>query len=125
AGTIALQVDLEGQLYDTDGKGNPGNNSVPLFIETRAVGTEAWQTAHSVTLNNATLDVVRRTFEVPVALGQYEVRVRLGQPYFNEGDGKDACKFTWNVLKSIQPDTTDYSQWGRIGIKIKATGQIS
>src|SRR5690606_17715937 len=29
------------------------------------------------------------------------------------------------VLKSIQPDTTDYSQWGRIGIKIKATGQVS
>lgn len=123
--TVALQVDIEGQLYDLDNKSNALVNSVPLFIETRVVGTEAWQSALSTTLSNSTVDVVRRTFSVPVALGQHEVRVRLGKPTYNEGDGKDACKFAWNVLKSIQPDTADYSQWGRIGIKIKATGQIS
>ncbi|WP_159913013.1 phage tail protein [Pantoea sp. 18069] len=123
--TMTLQLDIEGQLYDVDNKANVLVNSVPLFVETRVVGSEAWQPALSTTLTNATRDVVRRTYTVSVALGQHEVRVRLGKPTYNEGDGKDACNFTWNVLKSIQPDTTDYSQWGRIGIKIKATGQIS
>jgi len=123
--TIALQVDIEGQLYDIDNKGNTLINSVPLFIETRPVGAGDWQPAHSVTLTNATLDVVRRTYTVALAQGQHEVRARLGKPTYDEGSGKDACKFVWSALKSIQPDTADYSGLGRIGIKIKATGQLS
>lgn len=124
-GSIALQVDLEGQLYDMDNKGGVLANNVPLFIETAPVGTQAWESALTTTLSNSTLDVVRRTFTLTVSPGQHEVRLRLGKPTYDEGGGKDACKFIWNVLKSIQPDTTDYSGWGRIGIKIKATGQIS
>lgn len=125
AGAMALQLDIEGQLFDTDNKGGTQTNSVPLHIETRLVGVGAWQAALSVTLTNASTEVLRRTYTLPVVLGQHEVRVRLGQPTYNEGAGKDACKLAWNVLKSIQPDATDYSAWGRIGIKIKATGQLS
>ena len=123
--TVVVQVDVEGQLYDIDNKGNTLVNSVPLFIETRPAGAADWQPAHSVTLSNATLDVVRRTYTVSVAQGQHEVRVRLGKPTYDEGSGKDACKFVWTALKSIQPDTADYSGLGRVGIKIKATGQLS
>jgi len=124
AGTIALQVDIEGQLYDVSGDKFLAN-SVPLFIETRPVGAGEWRTAVNETLSNAASDLMRRTFTVPVAQGQHEVRVRIGKPLWDEGEGKDACKLSWSVLKSIQPDTTEYSGWGRIGIKIKATGQIS
>lgn len=124
AGCIALQVDIEGQLFDVNNKGGILVNTVPLFIESRPVGG-AWAPAHSETLSNASTAVLRRTITLPVAAGQHEVRVRLGQPRWDEGDGKDACKLAWTVLKSIQPDATDYSAWGRIGIKIKATGQLS
>lgn len=124
AGTIALQVDIEGQLYDVSGD-KFLVNSVPLLIETRLVGASAWRTAVSETLSNAATDLLRRTYTVSVEQGQHEVRVRIGKPLWDEGEGKDACKLSWNVLKSIQPDSADYSQWGRIGIKIKATGQIS
>jgi len=124
AGGIALQVDIEGQLFDVDNKGGILVNTVPLFIESRPVGG-AWAPAHSETLSNASTAVLRRTITLPVAAGQHEVRVRLGQPRYNEGDGKDTCKLAWTVLKSIQADTTDYTQFGRIGIKIKATGQFS
>lgn len=124
AGCIALQVDIEGQLFDVNNKGGILVNTVPLFIESRPVGG-AWAPAHSETLSNASTAVLRRTITLPVAAGQHEVRVRLGQPLYNEGDGKDTCKLAWTVLKSIQADTTDYSAWGRIGIKIKATGQLS
>ncbi|PZP90650.1 MAG: hypothetical protein DI587_38085, partial [Variovorax paradoxus] len=122
---IALQFDFEGQLYDIGGKGQTQTNSVPVFIETRPVGTSDWFPALTQTLTNATADVMRRTFTVQVAKGQYEVRVRLGAPTWDQGEGKDQCKIGWNVLRTIQPDETDYSDWGRIGIKIKASGQIS
>ena len=124
AGCIALQVDIEGQLFDVNNKGGILVNTVPLFIESRPVGG-AWAPAHSETLSNASTAVLRRTITLPVAAGQHEVRVRLGQPLYNEGDSKDTCKLAWTVLKSIQADTTDYSAWGRIGIRIKATGQLS
>jgi hypothetical protein len=122
---IALQFDFEGQLYDIGGKGQTQTNSVPVYIETRPVGTSDWSPALTQTLTNATADVMRRTFTVQVAKGQYEVRVRLGAPTWDQGEGKDQCKIGWNVLRTIQPDETDYSDWGRIGIKIKASGQIS
>lgn len=126
AGSIGLQVDIEGQLFDVDNKGNTLVNTVPLFIESRPAGsTGAWTAQLSQTLSNSSTEVLRRTFTLSVAPGQHEVRVRLGQPLYNEGNGKDACKLAWTVLKSLQADATDYSQWGRIGIKIKATGQLS
>ena len=125
AGAGVLQLDIEGQLYDVGGKGNINANWVDLTIQARLVGAPAWNTLSSSTLTNASTDVLRRTFSFDVAPGQYEVRAKLGVPRWNDGGSGDACKFTWVSLKSVQADTTDYSQWGRIGIKIRASGQLS
>ncbi|KGH27764.1 phage tail tip fiber protein [Comamonas testosteroni] len=125
AGAGVLQLDIEGQLYDVDNKGNIKPNSVDLTIEARVVGAAAWTRLLSDTLTNASTDVLRRTFSFDVAPGQYEVRAKLGVPRWNEGGSADACKFNWLSLKSVHADTTDYSQWGRIGIKIRASGQLN
>ncbi|MFD2756395.1 host specificity factor TipJ family phage tail protein [Comamonas terrae] len=125
AGAGALQLDIEGQLYDVDGKGNIGPNSVDLTIEHRLVGSSAWQPLLATTLVNASSDALRRTFSFDVAPGQYEVRAKLSVPRWNDGGSADACKFAWVALKSVQADTADYSQWGRIGIKIRASGQLN
>ncbi|WP_428176507.1 host specificity factor TipJ family phage tail protein [Comamonas testosteroni] len=125
AGAGVLQLDIEGQLYDVDNKGNIKPNSVDLTIEARLVGSSAWATLASSTITNASTDVLRRTHSFDVAPGQYEVRAKLGVPRWNEGGSADACKFNWVSLKSVQADATDYSQWGRIGIKIRASGQLS
>ncbi|CUA99236.1 host specificity factor TipJ family phage tail protein [Comamonas thiooxydans] len=125
AGAGVLQLDIEGQLYDVGGKGNINSNWVDLTIQARLVGTPVWTTLSSSTLTNASTDVLRRTFSFDVAPGQYEVRAKLGVPRWNDGGSGDACKFSWVSLKSVQADATDYSQWGRIGIKIRASGQLS
>ncbi len=125
AGAGVLQLDIEGQLYDVGGKGNINSNWVDLTIQARLVGAPAWTTLSSSTLTNASTDVLRRTFSFDVAPGQYEVRAKLGVPRWNDGGSGDACKFSWVSLKSVQADATDYSQWGRIGIKIRASGQLS
>lgn len=125
AGAGVLQLDIEGQLYDVGGKGNINANWVDLTIQARLVGATAWTTLSSSTLTNASTDVLRRTFSFDVAPGQYEVRAKLGLPRWNDGGSGDACKFSWVSLKSVQADATDYNQWGRIGIKIRASGQLS
>ncbi|UNV89373.1 MULTISPECIES: DUF1983 domain-containing protein [unclassified Comamonas] len=125
AGAGVLQLDIEGQLYDVGGKGNINANWVDLTIQARLVGAPAWTTLSSSTLTNASTDVLRRTFSFDVAPGQYEVRAKLGVPRWNDGGSGDACKFSWVSLKSVQADATDYSQWGRIGIKIRSSGQLS
>src|SRR5690606_26608155 len=56
---------------------------------------------------------------------QYEVRAQCGTPTWNDGSPHDDCRFTWVALKSIQYDDTDYTGIPRIGIKIKATGQLN
>lgn len=123
-GTVMLQVDLEYQLF---GQGKKGIEYATARVEMqyRAVGASVWLplgASGSVTLSNNTTETRRLTVSQVVDEGQYEVQVR-------RTDGPNGDNTTrsiqWTVLKSIQPDETDYSGWGRIGIRIKATGQLS
>lgn len=123
ASSVGIQVDIEGVLFDLSSKGDLQTNWVTLDIEIRAVGAGSWTMMTSERIANATRDTLRRTYSAAAAPGQYEVRTRIHS--LASDDGQDECKFVWTSLKSIQPDTTDYSQWGRLGIKIKATGQLS
>ncbi|MGB6096447.1 MAG: host specificity factor TipJ family phage tail protein [Comamonas thiooxydans] len=123
AGAAALQVDIEGQLYAVYSKSGVGANSVGLTIQARQVGASSWNTMLETTLSNASQDALRRTYSFDVAPGQYEVRAKLGVPHWT--DPQDVCRLSWVSLKSVQADTADYSQWGRIGIKIRASGQLS
>ena len=124
-GTQLIQIDIEGLLYDVDKHGTIHGNSVPLQVEYRAVGTTGWTTLATTTISNGSTRVIRRTYSYPVAPGQYNVRVRLGQPTWNEGSGKDEVRLAWSALRSIQPDTATYNGLPRIGIKMQATGQLN
>lgn len=123
--TLTFQVDIEGQLYDIDNKGNTKTNSVSLKIESAVTGTDVWTTNVNTTLSNASTALVRRTYTVSVPKGQYDVRVSMGTPTWNEGGNADACKFAFQTLRSIQEDNADYSRFGRLGARIKASGQLT
>lgn len=122
AGAVGLHVDLEYQLFT---QGNKGLKRAYLNLEAqyRAVGTSAWQNLFAPKqLSNNTTENRRATFGKAVPSGQYEVRMRrLDGP----NPDKTTRQVAWTSLRTIQADTTDYSQWGRIGIKIKSTGQLS
>lgn len=122
ADAVALQVDIEGQLYDVTKKGM-GTNSTTLTIEYRQKDTSAWLPWVAETINSSKADVIRRTFTRDVAKGRYEVRAWVSRPtYADEGD---VCTFTWTQLKSMQEDTGKYVGWGRIAFLALATGQIN
>lgn len=120
--TVALGVDVEANLYASTSSGI-GANSTLLTIEYRAVGATDWTAWTATTLTSSTADVLRRSYYLDVPAGQYEVRARIAQP--SSTGSSDVCTVVWSGLKSVQPDSTDYAQWGRFAIKIRATGQIN
>ncbi len=123
--TTQAQIDLEGILYDVDKHGTIHQNRVPVYIQWRTIGGQ-WQGVPMQTIANGNTRVIRRTYTVAFpSAGQYEVAVRLGIPRWNEGSGKDECRFTWTTLKSIQPDHATYNGIGRIGIRMRASGQLN
>lgn len=73
----------------------------------------------------------RRTFRADVAKGQYEVRVRLasarvvGDGEIPDGDSRGGYQYSFSALRSYQEDTAGYLGQTRLGLVIKASGQLN
>ncbi len=120
--TISLGLDWEYQLF-RQGDSGLKNAVLTLDAEYRAVGAADWiPMLTGAQYHNATADVRRVSYGLAVPRGQYEVRMRRRE---GPNDSKTTRTVQWSALRSVQPDAVDYSRFGRIGIKIKATGQIS
>ncbi len=121
--TIRLQLDFDYMLFDTTSKGKPKNNQETIEVQYRNVGAPNWRVFGSFPLVSQSQKQQRRTYALDVAPGQYEVRARIAG---RNTDGSGATSdFTWSALKSIQTDGASYAGIPRIGIRIKATGQLN
>ncbi|WP_321386495.1 hypothetical protein [Alcaligenes phenolicus] len=121
--TTLIQCDFEIQLFGQGKKGIEGRNLV-LEGRYRPVGAAQWRPIQSVYLDNRAVKPLRRTETIPVESGQYEVAWRNATGGSSD-DGKTTRNAVWTQLKSIQPDDGDYLGQSRIGIKVKATGQLN
>lgn len=122
---VALQVDIEGTLYDLTGSGKTSVNAVTVYVDYRAVGTEAWIPGAEERISHGSTKPLRRTLNVSMPRGNYEVMVRAGLPQFNDGDGKDACTLNWTQLKTLQADDADYTGMPRLALRIRSSGQLN
>ena len=120
-GTVAIGVDIE---YTTFHQGHKDIEyaSVEIVVGYRAVGASGWTEVHRKLHGSSDTSVRRLSLQFDVPEGQYDVFVQRSP---KGGDEKTTRQATWNTLRCIQPDTTNYSGLGCIGIKIKATGQLS
>lgn len=126
-GAIQLAVDLEYVMYLQGNKGLLWAHS-DITVQYRKVGTSEWRvlTGAVKRIGNNKAEPRRVTWQQPVDEGQYEVRMKQKKVARTDQNGTNGFRqVTWVSLRSTQPDNTDYSQFGRIGIKIKATGQLS
>jgi len=123
ASTIRLMVGVEFQLYDRTTKGGDKQNQEQIQIQYRLAGTTSWQAFGNYSVTGSTPKTRRVSYSLDVPLGQYEVRVRVAGLNTN-GSGAQAS-FTWTTLTSVQQDTASYAGIPRIGIKMKATGQLN
>lgn len=119
---VSLFVDFEYLLY---AQGNKGLKRAFCTVQAqyKRVGTDFWVDFFAPkTFNSNTTETRRASYRVNVPQGQYDVRVRR---VATDTPGKSTRIVTLTSLRTAQPDRTDYSAFGRIGIKIKATGQLS
>ncbi|QGL94560.1 phage tail protein [Stenotrophomonas maltophilia] len=122
-GAIRLQVNIDFRIFDADSKGREYENREQIQIQYRAVGESAWRPFGTYAVSGRTQKSRRATYGLDVAPGQYEVQVRTtGQ----NTDGNNAqASFTWTNLVSVLPDTASYDGIPRIGIRMKASGQLN
>ncbi|QFY77545.1 hypothetical protein DUD43_07515 [Alcaligenes faecalis] len=121
--TVLIQCDFDIQLF---GQGEDGVEGRDLLLEGRyrPVGDSEWRRISSVHLHNRTIKPLRRTETITVEAGQYEVAWRNASGGSSDG-GETTRNVVWTQLKSIRPDNGDYLGQSRIGIQIKATGQLN
>jgi hypothetical protein len=126
--TIALVVDVEGVAYyvGDDGTLMPDYTSY-IVGEYRLVGSGTWlqfdDTLGSYQIVSASTKPIRRTYTKFVLSGQYEVRFRKDTQ--DVSGTREQNQFHWITLKSVQADTGSYGGMGRLGVKIKASGQLN
>lgn len=126
-GAIQLAVDLEYVMYLQGNKSLLWAHS-DITVQYRKVGTSEWRvlTGAVKRIGSNKAEPRRVTWQQHVDEGQYEVRMKQKKVARTDQNGTNGFRqVTWVSLRSTQPDNTDYSAFGRIGIKIKATGQIS
>ena len=126
ANAVALQADLEGSVYAVDSKGKIVKAGTGFEGQYRLLPNGAWIGFTPINggyIESASTKPVRRTYTVNVSPGQYEVRFRKMDPDLEATDR--VSKLVWSQLKTVQSDTGTYGGMGRLGVRIKASGQIN
>ena len=122
--TSRIGIDLVGLLFATSKKGEIQRHTVPLEIEYWPEGDSSNKTTKSVTTEHAETTPYRKTLSYELATaGTYVVRVKRTTTPSDSSRVQD--DITWAALRSYQPDTADYTGQTRLGIRIRATGQLS
>ena len=152
-GTTGLAIELQGLCYFQDKRGIQPLR-LTLDIEYRATGSGPWLPftgTNPVIVEHGSREVLRLGYEINVAEGQYEVRVKLRSPaevqrrrYASDEDADSLWEYwyesvaitdppgpntyvtlRWFQLKSLQPNDADYTGQQRVALKIKASGQLN
>jgi len=122
---VLLAVDLVGYLFFA-GNGGLEQHAASFELQYRAVGSSPWidfVVGGRVTIINSNREPVRRTYNLDVASGQYEVRVRRITPA--DPTSRFTSNITWSQLRSFQTDDSDYIGQQRVAIRIRASGSMS
>jgi hypothetical protein len=126
---------------------NDGENAIPdlyatwtllSFEQAKKIGILAtpdpvptYSTSYSTLIDHgASQSAQRKTLAMDVPAGQYDVKVRLSRVYSSkgeiaDGDSRGGFSYAWTVLRSYQEDDASYKGQTRIGMVIKASGQLN
>ncbi|MDD9993218.1 MAG: host specificity factor TipJ family phage tail protein [Rhodospirillales bacterium] len=123
AATRRIGIDIAGRLFRVDEKdGSVLGHSVDIEIEWEAPGVALERRAITLTHDRPT--PLRRTLAYDLGSARdWTVRVRRT----TDPDPSDRVydEIAWAALRAYQTDTADYGGQTRLGVRIRATGQLS
>ena len=122
-GTRRIGIDLVGRLFRVADDGAIEAMSATVEIEWQPAAGGASQ-RRAVTLNHDSQAPLRRTLAYDLGTaGAWRVRVRRTA----DPDSSDRVydDLSWAALRAYQADTGDYAGQTRLGLRIRATGQLS
>lgn len=123
AGTTRVELDFQAQLFRISDEGEPQSHSVTLNIEMWPASDTNAVRRFNLTLTHGKATPYRLT--VPYDLdpaGEWTVRVkRTTAP---ADDARTYDEVVWAAIRSFQPDGADYGGQTRLGVRIRASGQL-
>ena len=122
-GTRRIGIDLGGRLFRVNERdGAIQGHSVDIVIEWEAPGLAVERRTLTLTHDRQTL--LRRTLAYDLGSARdWTVRVRrTSDPSTDERTFDDLA---WTALRSYQPDEADYEGQTRLGVRIRASGQLT
>ena len=124
ADTSRIGIDIAGQLFRIDERGEPQEQTVELAIEWEPAAGGGALVQRTHTLANDDQGGFRRTLSYDLGRAdRWTVRVRrTTEPSADERTFDDLA---WTALRSYQPDEADYGGQTRFGVRIRASGQLS
>ncbi len=121
--TRRLGIDLAGRLFRVDDDGEIRANSIDVEIEWEPADGSGPVERRTVTLTHESQRPLRRTLSYDTARpGAWTVRVRRT----TDPDTSDRVydEIAWAALRAYQSDTADYEGQTRLGLRIRASGQL-
>ncbi|QYC96792.1 tail protein [Stenotrophomonas phage BUCT626] len=120
--TIMFSVGVAWTLYGVTRKGKDSYNQETIRIRYRPTGTNDW-TQRDYSIRNIDKKEHRTEYRFEVPEGMYDIEVQaLGR---NSTGNSDQQNFQLTSIITARPDPTDYSFIPRIGINMKASGQLN
>ena len=121
--TRRLGIDLAGRLFRVDDDGEVRANSIDIEIEWEPADGSGPVERRTVTLTHESQRPLRRTLSYDTARpGAWTVRVRRT----TDPDTSDRVydDLAWAALRAYQSDTANYEGQTRLGLRIRASGQL-
>ena len=120
--TARVEIDIAGRVFRIGDRGEQESHAVPVEWGWRRQGSGAWS-AYQIEIANDDASPVRRGFsaELP-SPGSYEVRVRRAAAPADEERTFD--DLAWAALRSYQESDSDRGADTRLGVRIRASGQL-
>lgn len=121
-----LALDLVASLFGASNSGDLTTHTIAVRIQWRTVTDDdsaAW-TTRDITLSHSSRDQLRRTESIAVARGQYDVRLRSNNSGL-DANSRAVQDITWTALRSYRAVDEDRDADTRLGVEIRASGQLS
>ena len=124
AGTRRLGIDIAGRLFRVNDEGDIQSNSAEIEIEWEPADGSGPVERRTLTLTHDSQQPYRRSLAFDLgSAGAWTVRVRrTADPSAAERVFDD---LSWTALRAYQIDTGDYFGQTRLGLSIRASGQLS